>query len=123
MVTRLTWGELEYYRVLGYRSGRIYRVGRMERAYLRACSMLARVKGALVSSKVVRILLGILERIMPPRQLALRKGWERVRELMARLKHSGVFGWAPQIKEWLKNHVFIEYLGFMTLNEPPRLIL
>ncbi|MEM2170022.1 MAG: hypothetical protein QW186_09530 [Candidatus Bathyarchaeia archaeon] len=117
----MTFSDLNYYWVKSQRNGRMYRLNRIERSFYRACLLLAKLKGVIVNSTVVSMLAEIIQRIESFKVKALRRGFERVCEMVACFKRSGVLNWAPCVRSWLREESYILYLGFMALNEPPRM--
>jgi hypothetical protein len=40
-----------------------------------------------------------------------KRGYEKAVELLSKGEESGVFAWAPQLKEWLKGWDYVFWLG------------
>lgn len=109
--------ELRLYWVRGLRNGNLSKLSRIQRSYYKLCLMFARKVGRIVSTYVVSQLRAIINVLVEsPKFKALLKGLERAEELKAHFKHSGVFRWAPQVLEWLRDERFIIWLGFMEIN-------
>lgn len=109
--------ELKFYWVKGLRNGNLSRLSGIQKSFYRLCLLFARKVGRIVSAFVVsqlRVIIDIL--VESPKSKALLKGLEKVEELKAHFKHSGVFRWAPQALQWLQDRRFIIWLGFMEIN-------
>ena len=115
-----TYVELKEYWVEGFRSGRMHSLSRVERGFYKACMFFARVKGVILSPRLRSMLSSIIVKLKPLRLKALEAGMKRVEELKALFKRSGVFKWAPRVREWLTDKAYILYLGFMEIYTPPR---
>jgi hypothetical protein len=101
---------------VGLRSGRFWRLNRVQRAHFKACLKLAERVGAVFSGVVVAQLRTAIKILMPIGEKAFEVGLERAGDMVKRFKRSGVFKWAPQVRLWLRDEAYISYLGFMELN-------
>ena len=101
----------------GFRNGCWRRLSGVERAFFRASMWYARVRGRIVSARVVGLLCGILERLR--RSVGSRlygAGELRVRELSLAFAGKNVFGWCPRLEGWLREDRYILYLGVLWAN-------
>ena len=119
-IRSLMYMELNQYWVKGKRNGRLRFLSDVERGFYGACMLFARLKGAITSPKLISMLSVIIEKLKPLRIKALEVGRRRAEELKALFKRSGVFKWAPRIREWLRDESYVLYLGFMEIYTPPR---
>jgi len=100
----------------GFRNGNWKKLDRIEQALYRASLWYAKVKGKIVNQKLVELLSSILERLLEtPKMKLQKKGVKRATEMLARYEQSGVFRWAPQLKKWLTEKDYIEWLGTFSL--------
>ena len=112
MMRMLEYSELLSSFKKGFRNGNWKKLDRVEKALYRASLWYARVKGKIVNQKLVELLSGILERLLEtPRMRILKRGVERAAEMLERYEQNGVFKWAPQLRKWLTEMGYIEWLG------------
>jgi hypothetical protein len=63
---------------------------------------------------LVKKLSGFIEKLKEmPSVRIFKKGLERANELLKKYEESGVFSWAPQVRDWLKDPSYIFWLGRM----------
>ena len=115
----LTHLELRRCWIKGLRNGNLYKLDRVERAFYKACMLYARRVRYIVNRFLLGLLQPIVEKLTAtPKTQALQAGLETARRMYTRLVEKGVLEWAPQVRLWLTERNFIEYLGFMRLNTP-----
>ncbi|MBS7618806.1 hypothetical protein KEJ25_09475 [Candidatus Bathyarchaeota archaeon] len=117
---KITYVELKHYYIKGVRSGRIRMLNKVEKGFYKACMAFARVKAAIVSPKLTSMLSSIVDKLKPIGLRAFEEGRRRAKELKVLFRRSGVFKWAPRVKDWLKEESYMIYLGFMEMYSPPR---
>jgi len=101
----------------GFRNGCWRRLSGVERAFFRASMWYMRVRGKIVSARVVGLLYGILERLKSSVGLRLYGAGElRVRELSSAFVGNAVFSWCPRLEAWLREDRYILYLGVLWMN-------
>lgn len=88
-------------------------VSSTEKALYRCALWIARERGCIVNrglvAQVLEIVGHLLNRI---RSRIAAAGKERARLMLRRYSNrGGVFGWAPQVTEWLRDATYIFYLG------------
>jgi len=98
----------------GVRNGNWRRLNRLERALYRASIWYSRHYRCIVNMLLVEKLSTIVETLREtPSVRIFKKGFERAVELLERYEESGVFSWAPRMREWLKDPSYIFWLGRM----------
>ena len=110
----LKHGELLTWLKKGVRNGNWRRLNRLDRALYRASIWYSRHCGGIVNVLLVEKLSTIIETLREtPSVRIFKKGFEKAVELLKRYGASGVFSWAPQMMEWLKEPNYIFWLGRM----------
>ncbi len=111
----ISYEELRICWVKGCRNGNVRMLTRIQRAHYRACLLLARRLGRIISTLLVKQLRAVMDVLLSsPRVKALKAGLERAREII----RGNILSWAPQVRRWLQEEAYILYLGFMKLNTP-----
>lgn len=94
----------------GMRNGNWRRLNTPEKGFLRAAMWYARVKGKIVSSLVVVMLVDIIEKLRETiKDKIFHAGLAKAEEMLSSYKQ--VFNWAPQLKEWLCDPDYVFWLG------------
>ena len=102
----------------GLRNGSWRRLDRLEKAFYRATLWYAKVKGEILNSKIISMLLGIAEKLRETLNVKIfRAGLERA-EKMAEALEAGAYSWCPSLKAWLKQPTYVFWLGLTWLSSP-----
>ena len=88
-------------------------VSSTEKALYRCALWIAKERGCIVNVELVAQVLEISGHLLGRiRRRITAAGKERARLMLKNYSnHSGVFGWAPQVKEWLHDAAYVFYLG------------
>ncbi|MBE0447833.1 MAG: hypothetical protein IBX64_06995 [Actinobacteria bacterium] len=100
----------------GFRNGNWKKLDLLKRAHFRAAIAYAKIKGRIVNSKVLKMVLDVIERLTSS---VKRRIWQRGLEAahaMRRRFEKGFFDWCPQIRDWLGDPDYIFYLGVSSVN-------
>ena len=116
----LTNGQLTYPCLLslqkrGFRNGNWIRLRTEERALFRCAQWVARVKGRISNTRLMVEIFKVALRLIEGEQSTIRRAG-RLRAAAMLQKYGevgGVFSWAPQVKNWLNESGFLQYLGIM----------
>jgi len=112
----LSYSSLLSFRLKGMRNGNWGRLGRLDRALYTCALQLARLRGGIVNPKLLVQLQSIILKLLAAgKKRVLQAGWARAQELLKTYAERGVFDWAPEVKDWLKEMNFIFNLGVATL--------
>lgn len=89
-----------------------------ERALFHCAFWVAKARGKISNTKLmVQILKIMLKLVEGVRSAILKAGRRRTAAVYeAYGKPLGVFDWAPQVREWLKNARYVWYLGVLEVN-------
>lgn len=95
------------------RSGRWFTINSAEKALYRCALWIAKARGFIVNKALVAQILEIAEHLLGSiRSHITGAGKERARLMLKNYSNwGGVFGWAPQVREWLHDAAYIFYLG------------
>lgn len=94
----------------GMRNGNWRRLNTREKGFLRAAMWYARVKGKVVNSLVVVMLVDIIEKLRETiKDKIFQAGLAKAEEMLSSYKQ--VFNWASQLKEWLRDPDYVFWLG------------
>ena len=109
----ITYPRLVGLRRHGLRNGNWRHLDSGQKALFRCATWVAKARGrisnARLMAQVIDIVLKLAETV---RNTILRAGRKRIVAMRdAYEKPGGVFGWAPQVKEWLHDTTYIFYLG------------
>lgn len=103
----------------GFRNGNWRRLPLVDRALFRCALWVAKVRGRIVSLKLLVRVLGVVLRLLDtPRMRIWRAGRERAEELIRRFEDRGLFQWAPQVRNWLTDRGYVFQLGLAELFGP-----
>lgn len=98
----------------GLRNSNWRKLSRLEKALYMASLWYSRVKGAIINEMLVKKLSALLEKLKETSGAKVfRRGYKKAVELLKKCEESGVFAWAPSIREWLKDPDYIFWLGAM----------
>jgi hypothetical protein len=100
----------------GLRNGSWRRLDRLEKAFYRATLWYAKVKGEILSSRIISMLLGIAEKLRETLSVRIfRVGLDRA-EKMAEALEAGVYNWCPSLRVWLREPSYVFWLGLDRLS-------
>lgn len=68
-------------------------------------------KSPLLISAIINIIFELAEKINSMKAMILKTGFLKAREMLEKYEKKGVFKWIPELKSWLKDSNYIEYLG------------
>ena len=98
----------------GLRNGNWRKLSRLKKALYMASLWYSRVKGAIINEQLVGKLSVLVDKLEATSGARIFKRWfEKAVELLSKGEESGVFAWAPSLKEWLKDPDYIFWLGAM----------
>lgn len=109
----ISFGSLSSLWRKSLRSGSWVRIGSAERGLYRCALWIAKARGYIVNKALVTQVLEIARHLLGSiRSRITAAGKERARLLLKNYStRGGVFGWAPQAKDWLHDATYIFYLG------------
>ena len=89
-----------------------FRLSVEDRGLFRCAMWVARVQGSIVNLKLLVRVLGIVLRMLENASTCIwRIGKTRAEELERAFKEKGLFDWAPQMTDWLRDKHYVIYLG------------
>jgi hypothetical protein len=91
-------------------------VSSTEKALYRCALWIAKRRGCIINSRLVAQVLEISGKLLNRiRSHITAAGKERARLMLKNYTNrGGVFGWAPQVREWLHDAAYIFYLGVIS---------
>ena len=96
----------------GLRNGNWKRLNRLEKALYRAALWYAKHRGSIVNGELVEKLLVLVEKIKETKGMRIfKRGFKKAIELIEKYEEKGVFTWAPELKNWLREPDYIFWLG------------
>ncbi|MEM2914100.1 MAG: hypothetical protein QXH91_01670 [Candidatus Bathyarchaeia archaeon] len=112
---RYSYNELLGWIRKGYRNSSWHRLSLLERGFLRAAILYAKIKGIIVNAKVAGILSTIIEKIRTtPSTRIIQAGLAKAEQIST--QNSQVFKWCPRLREWLLDCTYIFWLGLTELS-------
>ena len=98
----------------GLRNGNWRKLSRLEKALYMASLWYSRVKGAIINEQLVGKLLVLVDKLKATSGARIfKRGYKKAVELLSKGEESGVFAWAPSLRDWLKEPDYIFWLGAM----------
>lgn len=98
----------------GLRNGNWKRLNRLDKTLFRASLWYAKHRGSIVSASLVEKLSALVEKLKETKGMRIfKRGFEKAVEMLEKGKENRVFVWAPRLKAWLKDPVYIFWLGTM----------
>lgn len=95
----------------GLRNGNWKRLSRLEKALCMASLWYSRVRGAIINEMLVKKLSVLFKKLKETSGAKVfRRGYEKVVELLKIGEESGIFAWAPSLREWLKDPGYVFWL-------------
>ena len=106
------------FRRRGLRNGNWGRLNVADKALFRCAFWVAEVRGKISSTRLmVQVLKVALKLVEGVRTAIMKVGRRRTGQMFETYeKPPGVFGWAPQVRDWLNDSTFIRYLGALGVN-------
>jgi len=115
----LSYGVLSSHRLKGMRNGNWRLLDRTQRGFYRACVAYAKLRGAIVNPKLVRLLRALIEQLKSTYgSRTLEVAEIEVSRMASVYLKAGVFNWVPQLCRWLQEETYLVWLGLMKLNTP-----
>ena len=114
---RLDHESLRSHLRVGMRRGTWARLSAVEKALYRCGLWVAKVRGAISSTKLSVNILAIITKLMATIKTRIYAlGLARARALWSNYKSAEVFQWAPEAKAQFSRIEYVTYLGVMELN-------
>ncbi|MBO3798446.1 MAG: hypothetical protein QW506_01095 [Thermoproteota archaeon] len=112
----LQYAVLLRIKLKAYRSGNWRRLTGVEKAFFNATLLLAKLRGRLVNHSLVKAVRKIVSKLLEtPLVRILQTGREKASSLLTLYRGNGVFKWAPDVKNWLKDPEYVFWLGVRQL--------
>ena len=114
----ITYPSLVGFRSRGLRNGNWSHLNAADKALFRCAFWVARVRGKISNTKLmVQVLKIVLKLTESVRGAILRVGRTRTAQMFeAYSKPTGVFSWAPMVRQWLDEASYVRYLGVLEIN-------
>jgi hypothetical protein len=78
---------------------------------------LARLRGRIVNPSLIKAIKTIVSKLLQtPAARVLQLGREHASRLLRLYESKGVFKWAPCLRNWLKDHEYLFWLGLKQLS-------
>ena len=107
-----TYEELHTSFRKGLRNGNWRKLRRVEKALYRAALWYSRIRGVIINEMVVKKLSMFMDKLKETSGAKVfKRGYEKAVELLSKGEESGVFAWAPSLREWLKDPDYVFWLG------------
>ena len=115
----LSYAALRACRIRGIRNGNWRLLDVVQRGFYRACLAYTRLRETIVNPKMVSLIGELVEKLTSTARIrALKAAVEEVDRVTSIYSRAGVFKWAPQVKAWLQDEVYMFWLGVTRLNSP-----
>ena len=96
----------------GLRNGNWKRLKFFDKALYKASLWYAKHRGSIVNASLVEKLLELIGRLKETKGMRIfKRGSKKALEILKKGEEKGVFVWAPQLKDWLKDPDYIFWLG------------
>lgn len=110
----MDFDTLRKFWVKGLRNGNVKLLSPIQKGFYRACMLYARIRGYIVSRRIIEELGGIIDILArTPKVLALEEGLRRVFRILS----GRTVELFPIARSWLSDWSYIEYLGFVGLGD------
>ncbi len=117
MEARLDFDSLRRIQLLALRNGNWNRLAWMQRALYKACLWYVHMRGLIMSSRVVRLLQKVVEKLQTSRHSRILEiGRQKSRELDSICSSRGVFSWCPSLRTWFQEESYLLYIGLLQKN-------
>jgi hypothetical protein len=108
----LSYEELREKYKKGLRNGNWRKLRGNEKGLYRAAMEYARKMKEIVNDMLVEKLSTLIRRLLETSGMRVfKRGFEKAMLLIEKYEQNGVFTWAPELKEWLKEPDYIFWLG------------
>jgi len=108
----LTFNNLVQVQKKGFRNGSWRKLSILDRSFFRASICYAKLKGMIVSRKLLAELGSIIRELTSTLGMSIfRSGLLTARSMLAIFEEERVFNWASEVKDWLEDPNFIFWLG------------
>ncbi len=108
----LSCAELMDYWRKGLRNGNWYHLGIMDRIFYRAATWYAKIRSMIMNNRIIAQLRSIAEKLkVAIKGKVMNAGLARVKEMVVKFEENGVFEWAPQVRNWMKDPKYIFWVG------------
>ena len=98
----------------GRRNGNWKKLNRLDKALYRASLWYTKHLGGIVNAVLVEKLLWLVERLEDTKGMRIfKRGLKKAVKMLEKSEEEGVFTWAPQLKNWLRDPDYIFWLGTM----------
>ena len=96
----------------GLRNGNWKRLNFFERALYGASLWYLKPHGRIVNASLVEKLSALIEKLKETKGMRIfRRGFEKALEMFEKGEEKGIFAWASQLKDWLRDPDYIFWLG------------
>ena len=94
------------------RNGNWRKLNFLDKALYRASLWYAKHRGSIVNAALVEKLSELVEKLKETKGMRIfKRGFKKAFELLDKYEENGVFAWASQLKQWLKEPDYIFWLG------------
>lgn len=108
----ITYNELLTYWKKGMRNKNWRKLDIVEKAFYRASLSYTKIQSKIVNTKIVEQLSALVDKLLEtPVARVFKRGFDRATEMLKKYEESGVFNWAPQLRNWLKDPDYMLWLG------------
>ena len=98
----------------GLRNGNWRKRNFLDKALFRASLWYAKHRGSIVNTALVEKLLGIVEKLKETKGMRIfKRGLKKAVKLLDKYEENGIFTWAPQMRNWLRDPDYIFWIGTM----------
>ena len=114
----ISYAQLLDVRSKGVRNGNWVLLELSERALLRCALWVAKARGGIRNLQLITQVMKIIPKLLQSIGTnVVRAGRVRMMKMIEKYNiPTGVFSWAPIVKEWLQDPGYIQYLGIMQVN-------
>jgi hypothetical protein len=110
MTTAFSYADLQRHWRKSLRNGNWRKLNSRNRGLYMAAMWYARVKGEILSGRLVAMLGDIIEKLVETiKDRIFRRGLTKAADMER--GYEKVFSWAPELREWLKDPDYIFWLG------------
>ena len=96
----------------GLRNGNWRKQNFLNKALYRASLWYAKHQGSIVNTSLVEKLSALIEKLKETKGMRIfKRGFKKAVEMLAKGEEKGVFTWAPQLKQWLRDPDYVFWLG------------
>ena len=111
-MSNITYKELHTSFRKGLRNGNWKRLNTLHKALFKASLWYAKHRGSIVNAALVEKLSALIEKLKERKGMRIfKRGFKKAVEMHEKGEETGVFVWAPRLRQWLKNTDYIFWLG------------